>query len=89
MITDWNLGWKCLDDALGSLREQDMQRIVMIRNEEHTVLDALHRQLAHYAYHVGQIVLLARSFSGSEWKSLSIPRGGSAHFNEEHGLPGV
>lgn len=68
------------------LGESDMQRTVLIRNEPHTVLDALHRQLAHYAYHVGQIILLARCFVGKEWVPLSIPRGGSHRYNAERGL---
>ena len=72
--------------AVDPLKEKDLLWKVRIRNEEHTVLDALHRQLAHYAYHVGQIVLLARAFTGSSWRSLSIPRGGSAEFNTKHGL---
>ncbi|MBK6410653.1 MAG: DUF1572 family protein [Flavobacteriales bacterium] len=58
----------------------------MKRFTYYAVLDALHRQLAHYAYHVGQVVVLARAFTGAEWVSLSIPRGGSRRFNADRGL---
>jgi uncharacterized protein DUF1572 len=83
LLADWESGWACLFAAIDPLDDDDLARIVHIRNEGHTVEEALHRQLAHYAYHVGQIVLLARSFAGPEWRSLSIPRGGSAAFNQE------
>lgn len=83
LLADWQSGWACLHAALLPLTDADLQRIVHIRNEGHTVLEALHRQLAHYAYHTGQIVLLARSFAGESWTSLSIPRGGSQVFNAE------
>ncbi len=80
---EWNAGWACLFSTLEQLEEMDMERLVYIRNEGHTVQEALHRQLAHYAYHVGQIVLLARAFTGSAWTSLSIPRGKSTDFNAQ------
>lgn len=83
LVNDWNSGWACLFAAIEPLADVDLVRIVHIRNEGHTVQEALHRQLAHYAYHVGQIVLLARTFAGAEWTSLSIPRGGSKAFNAE------
>lgn len=83
LIYDWNSGWTCFFAAIDPLTDTDLERIVLIRNEGHTVQEALHRQLAHYAYHVGQIVLLARTFAGAEWTSLSIPRGGSQAFNAE------
>lgn len=86
LLAEWEAGWAVFFREAGALKETDMERIVLIRNEPHTVLDALHRQLAHYAYHVGQIVILARAFTGARWVSLSIPRGGSKHFNELHGL---
>lgn len=81
LLADWESGWACLFSALDHLNDTDLERLVYIRNEGHTVQEALHRQLAHYAYHVGQLVLLARSFVGREWRSLSIPRGASAAFN--------
>jgi uncharacterized damage-inducible protein DinB len=81
VITAWNEGWDCLFQALDSIEDQDLERIVYIRNEGHTVLEAIHRQLAHYAYHIGQIVYLARMLKGNDWTSLSIPKGGSKIYN--------
>jgi hypothetical protein len=86
LLADWESGWECFFLAVRPLQDQDLRRTVRIRNEEHTVLDALQRQLAHYAYHVGQIVLLARAFTGNSWYSLSIPRGGTSEFNRKRGL---
>ncbi|MEO8733567.1 MAG: DUF1572 family protein [Flavobacteriales bacterium] len=86
LLKDWNDGWECFFLAARPLKDEDLRRMVLIRNEEHTVLDALQRQLAHYAYHVGQIILLARAFTGNSWHSLSIPRGGTSAFNRKHGL---
>jgi len=86
LSADWQSGWECLFLALRPLSEEDMARVVLIRNEGHTVLEALQRQLAHYAYHVGQVILLARAFTGTRWISLSIPRGGTAEFNRKRGL---
>jgi hypothetical protein len=81
VITAWNEGWDCLFQALDSIEDQDLERIVYIRNEGHTVLEAIHRQLAHYAYHIGQIVYLARMLKGNDWASLSIPKGASKAYN--------
>lgn len=78
----WNNGWECLLDALKSLSDDDLQKIVYIRKEAHTVMEAINRQLAHYPYHVGQVVFIAKMISGDDWKSLSIPRGKSETFNE-------
>jgi Protein of unknown function (DUF1572) len=77
----WENGWKLVFDALEGLSEDDLMRTVTIRGEDHLVSKAIARQLTHYAYHVGQIVQLARSRAGSEWNSLSIPRGESEQFN--------
>ncbi len=77
----WEKGWQCLFDALSPLTDADLDRTVKIRNEPHTVLQALNRQLTHYAYHCGQIVFLAKQLKGEEFKSLSIPRGKSDEFN--------
>ncbi len=82
MLEAWNSGWQCLFDALAPLKDEDMQRITYIRSQGHTIAEAIARQVAHYAYHVGQIVVLARYHVGADWKSLSIPRGGSATYNE-------
>ena len=77
----WEQGWKVLFDTIASLRPEDVTRTVTIRNEPHTVLQAINRQIAHYAQHIGQIVLLAKHLKGSDWKTLSIPRGKSEEFN--------
>ncbi|MFI5195347.1 MAG: DinB family protein [Chitinophagales bacterium] len=83
LMARWNEGWDCLLATLDELQEKDLLSIVSIRNEKHTVTEALNRQLTHYAYHVGQIVFLAKVISGQNWKSLSIPRGQSDQFNAE------
>ena len=83
LLAEWHGGWACLFGAMDPLSEVDTERIIHIRNEGHTVMEALHRQLAHYAYHVGQIVLLSRAFVGPAWVSLSIPPGKSGSFNAE------
>ena len=77
----WERGWSCVFGALEPLTAEDVPRKVRIRGEAHTVLEAVNRQLTHYAYHVGQIVLLAKHMRSSEWKSLSIPKGKSEKFN--------
>ncbi len=81
MMRLWQEGWDCLFAALDTLTEADLERIVYIRNEPHTVIDAIHRQLAHYPHHVGQIVCFGKMFLDTSWQSLSIPRGGTAAFN--------
>lgn len=77
----WEEGWQCLFSALEPLSEPDLQRTVTIRGEAHSVMQAINRQMAHYSYHCGQIVLLAKHFKHAEWKSLSVPRRQSAEFN--------
>ena len=77
LMAAWEAGWATLFEALAPLRGEDLLREVHIRREPHTVVQAVHRQMTHYAYHVGQIVLLARHFAGPRWKSLSIPKGRS------------
>ena len=81
LLEDWARGWDCLEKALGELDEHSLGRTVRIRGVELSVIDALERSLAHLAYHVGQIVLLARWQAGTDWQSLSIPRGGTAAYN--------
>ena len=78
----WEEGWNCLFEAITPLSPADLERTVYIRNMGHTVLEALLRQLAHYAYHVGQIVHLGRQLKGPEWQSLSIPKGKSTEYNK-------
>ncbi|MDT4955115.1 MAG: hypothetical protein QOJ02_3253 [Acidobacteriota bacterium] len=81
LLAQWERGWSCLFGALEGLQPEDAERKVLIRGAEHTVVEAINRQLTHYAYHVGQIVFLAKHFKSAEWKSLSIPRNKSADFN--------
>jgi uncharacterized damage-inducible protein DinB len=78
----WEQGWKYLLDTLDSLSDEDLQRAVTIRGEAHSVMQAINRQVAHYSYHCGQIVLLAKHFKHDDWKSLSVPRRHSADFNQ-------
>ena len=79
----WNEGWNVLFEALNSVNKENFDTRVYIRNQGHSILEAVNRQLAHYAYHIGQMVLLARMFKGAEWQSLSIPRGESKTFNAQ------
>jgi hypothetical protein len=82
LLAEWEAGWRCVFSALEPLTAEDvLERKVLIRGEEHSIIEAINRQLTHYAYHIGQIVLLAKHFKSTEWKSLSIPRNRSAEFN--------
>jgi len=76
----WEEGWSCVLGTIDSLKPEDVMRSVTIRSEPHTVLQAINRQIAHYAAHVGQIVFLAKHLRSSEWKTLTIPRGKSEEF---------
>ena len=76
-------GWNCMFDAIKPLVESDLNRIVYIRNMGHTVQEAIHRQLAHYAYHIGQIVFIGKQVQNTNWKSLSIPKNASKEYNDE------
>ena len=80
LISWWEEGWGCVFTAIDSLKPEEVMRVVTIRNEPHTVLQAINRQIAHYAQHIGQIVFLAKHLRSSEWKTLSIPRGKSEQF---------
>src|SRR5215213_4420663 len=77
----WERGWQCVFDALEPLQVEDLETTVTIREEEHTIVQAINRQLMHYSYHIGQIVFLAKHFRSAQWHSLSIPRNKSAEFN--------
>lgn len=81
LMERWNEGWKVLIDALESLWEEDLLRTVTIRSKPLSVIDAINRQLAHYSYHIGQIVLIAKWLKGAEWETLSIARGQSDQYN--------
>ncbi len=91
----WEEGWACVFGAVDPLQPEDVTRTVTIRGEGHTVLQAIDRQIAHYAQHIGQIVFLAKHLKSSEWKTLSIPRGKSEEFKThkvmspkfDHGVP--
>ncbi len=83
LLANWETGWATLFRALDALAADGLLNTVTIRGEPHTVMAAVNRQLSHYAYHVGQIVFLAKHFQGERWESLSIPRGASAAFNRK------
>lgn len=82
LIALWQKGWDCYLRAVQSLTEADLEKTITIRSEQLTVTDALNRQLAHYPYHVGQIVYLGRMIKNKTWKNLSIPKGQSQQFND-------
>jgi len=79
----WGRGWKYVFDALAPLSDEDLSRKITIRTEPHSVMQAINRQVAHYSYHVGQIVYLARHFAGAKWQTLTIPKKKSAEFNRQ------
>lgn len=83
LIADWEKGWQCVYDAIKPLKNKDLERIVYIRNESHTVADAIFRQLGHYSYHIGQLAYIGVSIKNTDWQSLSIPKGQSVQFNSE------
>ena len=82
LVQAWEKGWYCLFHALNSIDSSNFDTPIHIRTEEHSIVAAVHRQLAHYANHVGQIVLLGTMIKGDKWVSLSIPKGGSEKFNQ-------
>lgn len=83
LISIWEEGWACLFKALDALTEADFSKTIYIRNQGHTVVDAINRQLAHYPYHIGQIVFLGKMLANDHWKSLSIPKNASKAYNAE------
>jgi hypothetical protein len=83
LIALWNKGWTCLFNALASITEGDLEKEIFIRNQGHTVVEAINRQLAHYPYHAGQIVFIGKMLCDTNWNSLSIPKGNSQKYNEE------
>ncbi len=82
MMEAWDKGWNVLFGAMDSVSEADLDRIIYIRNEGQSVMDAFQRQLAHYASHIGQILYIAKLLKGEAWQSLSIPKGGSGAYNQ-------
>ncbi len=83
LLMAWHNGWACLINTLESLKPSDLEAVVYIRNMGHTVLEALHRQLAHYAYHVGQMVFIGKMLKGNQWQTLSIAKGQSRQYNQD------
>lgn len=83
LFNSWNKGWSCLFNTLDAINNNDLNHIVYIRNQGHTVTEALNRQMMHYAYHIGQIVYIGKLVKGKDWKSLSIPKGESKTYNQE------
>ncbi len=81
LMAKWTEGWSCVFEALDLLTGEDLEKIVFIQNEKHSAIEALNRQLTHYAYHVGQIVFLGKMICDQNWKSLSIPKDHSEQFN--------
>lgn len=82
MLKKWEEGWSCTFTALESINMDNISTPVFIRNQEHTIVEAINRQLGHYTYHIGQIVYIGRMLKGKEWKSLSIPRGKTKEYNK-------
>ena len=83
LLITWNKGWECFLTTINSLKTSDLETIIYIRNEGQTVIDAINRQLAHYPYHIGQIVFYAKMLKSTEWNSLSIPKNKSNSYNAD------
>lgn len=83
VLIKWNDGWQCLFDALDSINETNFDNPIYIRNIEHSITEAINRQLAHYSYHIGQIVVIGKMIAGPSWQSLSIPKGESSVYNKK------
>ncbi|MEZ7500315.1 DUF1572 family protein [Flavobacterium sp. Arc3] len=81
ILNSWEKGWECLFTALNNLQPEQLSDIIYIRNEGHSVIEAINRQLAHYPYHIGQIVFYAKQLKTNDWESLSIPKNKSNHYN--------
>jgi len=81
LMAHWNKGWDCLLKTLAILKDENLDDIVYIRNDGHTVVEAINRQLAHYPYHIGQIIYIAKMVVNENWESLSIPRHKSNDYN--------
>lgn len=83
VLQKWNEGWACFFDALNTLTDNDLSQTIYIRNMGHTVIEAINRQLAHYPYHIGQMVFIGKMMCNQNWVSLSIPKGKSETYNAE------
>ena len=82
LMQSWESGWQTLFENIEPLTVEDFSRTVTIRGQRHTIVEAINRQMTHYAYHIGQIVLLAKHFKSADWKTLSVPKNKSAEFNQ-------
>jgi len=83
LLDAWNKGWNCLFTAIKPLSNPNLEQVIYIRNQGHSVTEAINRQMMHYAYHVGQIVYIGKLIKGEHWKSLSIPKGQSKAYNKD------
>ena len=83
LLTKWNEGWTCVFNAINPLTKDDLEKEIYIRNMGHSVVEAINRQLAHYPYHVGQIVFIGKLLCNDKWTSLSIPKGNSKEYNAD------
>jgi len=83
LLQKWNEGWDCLFAALNAINTTNFDTEIFIRNQKHSIIEAVNRQMMHYAYHIGQIVYVGRMIKGKDWQSLSIPKGKSKNFNAE------
>ncbi|MFZ1322801.1 MAG: DUF1572 family protein [Ignavibacteria bacterium] len=86
IILRWENGWDCVFNAVDALKEEDLLKEIKIRNEPHSVIEAINRQLSHYSYHIGQIIYIAKQIRNKNWNPLSIPRGKSDEFNKKMGM---
>jgi len=83
VVREWEQGWACVFSAIEPLTDADLSRTITIRGEAHSVMQAINRQVAHYAMHVGQIILLAKHYAGAQWQTLSVARNRSSEFNRK------
>ena len=83
LLQKWNEGWSCLFNALDSINDENFNQKITIRNQEHTITEAINRQMMHYAYHIGQIVFLGKQIKGENWQTLSIAKGKSKEYNKD------
>jgi hypothetical protein len=83
LLEKWEEGWFCLFNALNSITDSDLSEVIYIRNQGHTILEAINRQLSHYPHHIGQIVFIGKMLRDKDWNSLSIPKGASKKYNQE------
>jgi len=83
LLEKWEEAWYCLFNALNSITDSDLSKVIYIRNQGHTILEAINRQLSHYPHHIGQIVFIGKMLRDKDWNSLSIPKGASKKYNQE------